>query len=144
MVNEIGTHKFIILKLGTYHWQSFDDLRCSNVPYFGKARIWRYGIWCRSFMSHLLTLHYVISFSVSHCIVAKTKKCFKLNWERRSELPRNLYLNPYRSNVELHSTAVSPVTVPMSNSNRHIILQCFMLVFPKFLLYKWLLLKFED
>jgi hypothetical protein len=34
------------------------------------------------------------------------------------------------SNIELNSTATSVVTGPMSSSNRHVILQCFMLVFP--------------
>ena len=38
-------------------------------------------------------------------------------------------LNTYRSNVELHSTSISVLPSQMSSSNRHVILQCFMLVF---------------
>jgi hypothetical protein len=40
-----------------------------------------------------------------------------------------------RWNVESHSTALSAVPGPMSSSNRHVILQCLILVFPKQLLY---------
>jgi len=42
--------------------------------------------------------------------------------------------NPYRTNVESHSTAPSAVPGPMSNSNRQATLQCFVSVLPKRLL----------
>ena len=40
----------------------------------------------------------------------------------------------YGSSVEPHSTALSFVHGPMSSSNRHVILQCLALVFPKLVL----------
>ena len=40
-----------------------------------------------------------------------------------------MMFNPYRSNVEFNSTSLSVVPGPMLSSNRHVILQCFMLVF---------------
>lgn len=61
------------------------------------------------------------SFSRQPCyiyLLCKVLKC-----ERR--------INPYRSNVDLNSTALSSVSGPMSNSTRHIILQCFMLALSK-------------
>jgi len=39
--------------------------------------------------------------------------------------------NPYRSGVKLSSTALDTVPGSLSSSNEHIILKCFMLVFPK-------------
>jgi hypothetical protein len=44
-------------------------------------------------------------------------------------------VNTYRSDVELHSTKISVVPGPMSSSDRHVILQCFVLVFPKLALF---------
>lgn len=41
--------------------------------------------------------------------------------------------NPYLFYVELDSTKHSVSSGPLSNSNRHVILQCCMLVFPKLL-----------
>jgi len=40
-----------------------------------------------------------------------------------------MMFNPYCSNVEFNSTSLSVVPGPMLSSNRHVILQCFMLVF---------------
>jgi hypothetical protein len=42
-------------------------------------------------------------------------------------------INPYLSNAEMNSTALSVAPVPVSRSTRHVILQCFMLVFRKLL-----------
>jgi len=42
--------------------------------------------------------------------------------------------NPYRSIVELSSEVLYTVPGPLSSSNEHIILKCFLLVFPKPLL----------
>ena len=39
----------------------------------------------------------------------------------------------YGFNEEWHSTELSAVPGPMSSSDRYVIFQCFMLVFPKFL-----------
>lgn len=51
-------------------------------------------------------------------------------------------VNPYWSSFELNSSGLSAVPSPMSRSNRHFSLSCFMLVFPKLLLKA--ALKFED
>jgi len=46
--------------------------------------------------------------------------------------PTTLVLShPYGSSVESHSTALPVVSGPMSSSNRHVIIQCFLLVFFK-------------
>ena len=40
-------------------------------------------------------------------------------------------MNPYWSNVEVHSTALTAVPGPMSRSNRRVMLPSFVLVLPK-------------
>jgi hypothetical protein len=49
-------------------------------------------------------------------------------------MSRNRYTNPYQSNVELDSTALSVLPDPMSRSSRQVNLHCFILVYPNFLL----------
>lgn len=46
----------------------------------------------------------------------------------REEVPE---FNPYLPSVELSCTALNAVSGTMSNSNRHVILNCSMLVYPK-------------
>jgi len=41
---------------------------------------------------------------------------------------------PYQPNVESHTTALSVLPGPVSSSNRHLILQNIVLVFPKLVL----------
>ena len=52
---------------------------------------------------------------------------------RRRWADISIIFKSYGSNDEWHSTAVSTVPGPKSGSNRHVILQCFMLVFSKVL-----------
>ena len=74
MVTEVEIHEFITLKLGIYYWLWFDDLRC-NGPKFDKAAIRGNGVTCRSAIS---AKHIIPSYLVSQCIVAKTKKYYKI------------------------------------------------------------------
>jgi hypothetical protein len=64
--------------------------------------------------------------------------CITLAWafpsmHKSLSLETRRILNLYCSNVEVDSTVVFAVPGTMSSSNRHVIVHCYMLVFPKLL-----------
>ena len=59
-----------------------------------------------------------------------------------SKVRHDEYFNPYRTNVELISTALSVVPGPMSSSHRPVILQCFYVGLPSAAATYWPILNF--